>query len=214
VVFFPGLGAFAGRSPGANFQPQDFVPKSGRAFVMPVYKGSFERWDPFLTLQGDEYFRMFRAHLFQWRQDLGRTLDVLTTRPDIDASRIAYWGASFGASSGFPLVALEDRLKVAILAPGGFTFRIQPPEVDAINYVSHVTMPVLMIGGRHDYVFPLESSQKPMFERLGTPVDQKRHVVFDAGHGDFPRSELIREVLGWLDRYLGPVRSSTPASTQ
>jgi pimeloyl-ACP methyl ester carboxylesterase len=214
VVFFPGLGAFAGRSPSANFQPQDFVPKSGRAFVMPVYKGSFERWDPFLTLQGDEYLRIYSAHLFQWRQDLGRTLDVLTARPDIDASRIAYWGSSFGASSAFPLVALEDRLKVAILAPGGFTFRIQPPEVDAINYVSHVTIPVLMVGGRHDYVFPLESAQKPMFERLGTPADQKRHVVFDAGHGDFPRSELIREVLGWLDRYLGPVRSSTPASAQ
>ncbi|MND07347.1 hypothetical protein D3C83_292550 [compost metagenome] len=62
-----------------------------------------------------------------------------------------------------------------------------------------------MFGGRHDYIFPLETAQKPMFERLGTPAEHKRHVVFDAGHGNFPRSEVIREVLGWLDRYLGPV---------
>ena len=48
-----------------------------------------------------------------------------------------------------------------------------------------------------------------MFERLGTTPDRKRDVVFEAGHGNFPRSEMIREVLGWLDRYLGPVTSSS-----
>jgi hypothetical protein len=48
---------------------------------------------------------------------------------------------------------------------------------------------------------------------LGTPPAQKRHVVFDSGHVDFPRSELIREVLGWLDKYLGPVHGPS-ASTQ
>jgi hypothetical protein len=66
-------------------------------------------------------------------------------------------------------------------------------------------MPVLMLGGNHDYIFPPETAQKPMFDRLGTPADRKRLVIFDAGHGNFPRSETIREVLGWLDRYLGPV---------
>jgi len=66
---------------------------------------------------------------------------------------------------------------------------------------------VLMIGGQHDYVFPLETSQTPLFDRLGTPSDRKRQIVFDAGHMDFPRSEMIREVLAWLDRYLGPVNA-------
>jgi hypothetical protein len=36
-------------------------------------------------------------------------------------------------------------------------------------------------------------------------AEQKRHVIFEAGHTNFPRAEVIREVLGWLDRYLGPV---------
>jgi pimeloyl-ACP methyl ester carboxylesterase len=105
-----------------------------------------------------------------------------------------------------PLLALEDRLKTAILLAPGFTFRPMPPEADAINYVSHVTMPILMIGGRHDYVMPLETTQKPLFERFGTPSDRKKHIVMESGHTDFPRSELIRDVLGWLDRYLGPVQ--------
>jgi pimeloyl-ACP methyl ester carboxylesterase len=86
-----------------------------------------------------------------------------------------------------------------LLAPG-FTYRDLPPEADGINYVSHVTMPVLMVGGRHDYVMPVQSSQVPLFERLGTPSDRKRHVVTESGHTNFPRSQLIREVLDWLDR--------------
>ncbi len=216
VVYFPGVGPFAGRGSSTALQPgqADYIVKSGRALVFPVYKGSFERWDPFVSLQGEEYLRTFRTRMFQWRQDLARILDVLTTRPEIDKARIAYYGSSFGASTAFPLIALEDRIKVAVLGPAGFTYRELPPEADAINYVSRVTMPVLMMGGSHDYIFPPETAQKPMFERLGTPAEHKRHVIFDAGHGNFPRSESIREVLAWLDRYLGPVPSSTPASNQ
>jgi hypothetical protein len=33
----------------------------------------------------------------------------------------------------------------------------------------------------------------------------KRHVVFDSGHVP-PPDMVIKEVLDWLDRYLGPVR--------
>ena len=207
VVFFPGVGPFVGRGVSTNYQPvpTDFVTRSGRAIVTPVFKGSFERWDNFLNLQGEAYLSTFRTRMFQWRQDLGRTLDALSERKDIDLSRVAYYGASFGASTAFPLVALEDRIKVAILGPAGFTYREMPPEGDAINYLSRVTVPVLMMGGRHDYIFPLETSQKPMFDRLGTPADRKRHVVYEAGHGNFPRGQVITEVLGWLDRYLGPV---------
>jgi dienelactone hydrolase len=188
----------------------DYIVKSGRAWVVPIYKGYQERWDPFLTLQGEEYLRTFRTRMAQWRQDLGNVLDVLSARPDIDSSRIAYYGASFGGSTAFPLIVLEERIKTAILAPSGFTYRPMPPEGDAINYVSRVKIPILMLGGRHDYIFPLETAQKPMFERLGTPAEHKRHVVFETGHGNFPRSESIREVLAWLDRYLGPV--TTPST--
>ena len=210
VVVFPGVPIGPGSS--ANTQPgpgYDYILKSGRSVVLPIYKGYQERWDPFLSLQGEEYQRTFRTRMAQWRQDLGNVLDVLSAREDIDATKIAYLGLSFGGSTAFPLIALEDRLKTAVLAPAGFTYRLMPPEADALNYVSHVKIPVLMAGGRHDYVFPLETSQKPMFDRLGTPPEHKRHVVFDAGHTNFPRSEIIREVLSWLDTYLGPVK---PAS--
>jgi hypothetical protein len=43
-----------------------------------------------------------------------------------------------------------------------------------------------------------------MFQLLGTPDENKRHVIAEGGH-DVPRQLLIRETLDWLDRYLGPV---------
>ncbi len=55
-----------------------------------------------------------------------------------------------------------------------------------------------------DFFFPPETSQRPMFELLGTPADQKRRLVFPGGHS-VPRTEMIKESLLWLDRYLGPV---------
>jgi hypothetical protein len=51
---------------------------------------------------------------------------------------------------------------------------------------------------------------KPLFERIGTPNDRKRHVVFDAGHMMFPRGPMSQEILTWLSRYLGPVPAPNP----
>jgi hypothetical protein len=62
-----------------------------------------------------------------------------------------------------------------------------------------------MLNGRHDFVFPYATHQVPFFERLGTPPDRKRHVVWDSGHFGFPIGEFLRENLDWLDRHLGPV---------
>jgi fermentation-respiration switch protein FrsA (DUF1100 family) len=68
-----------------------------------------------------------------------------------------------------------------------------------------VKIPVLMLNGRWDFVYPVETTQAPLYRLLGAPADQKRHVLYDGGH-NVPRVELIRESLDWLDRYLGPVK--------
>jgi hypothetical protein len=52
---------------------------------------------------------------------------------------------------------------------------------------------------------PVETSQLPMFRLLGTPKEHKRRVLYKTGH-NIPRTELIKESLDWLDRYLSPVR--------
>ena len=84
----------------------------------------------------------------------------------------------------------------------GLMFQRAQPAADAINYVSRITIPVIMLNGKYDHFFPVESSQIPMYELLGTPPEHKKHYLYESGHF-VPRQELIREVLGWLEKYLG-----------
>jgi hypothetical protein len=54
-----------------------------------------------------------------------------------------------------------------------------------------------------DFYYQVESTQRPFFALLGAPPQAKRHVIFEnAGHVP-PRIVVIREVLQWLDKYLG-----------
>ncbi|MBI3472913.1 MAG: hypothetical protein HY013_16270 [Candidatus Solibacter usitatus] len=81
----------------------------------------------------------------------------------------------------------------------------EPDEIDLLNFAPRVTLPVLMLNGRDDFTFPLQSAQRPLFGALGTPSAGKRHVLFNGGHvASFP-NDALKEALEWLDRYLGPV---------
>jgi serine/threonine protein kinase len=63
---------------------------------------------------------------------------------------------------------------------------------------------LLMINGRYDFVFPLETCQDPLFRALGTPTADKRHMLYDTGH--MPDSlPIMKDTLDWLDHYLGAV---------
>jgi cephalosporin-C deacetylase-like acetyl esterase len=181
----------------------DFIIKSGRAVMFPVYKGMFERWDDFKRFPKDT--SAYRDHVIDWSKDLGRSVDYLETRSDIDHNSLAYEGISWGAAMGSVLPAIEGRLKTLILISPGFSPYRQLPEDDQLNFAPRVKIPTLMLNGRFDYIFPTGTSQEPMFRLLGTPSEHKRRVVYETGH-DIPRNEQIKETLDWLDRYLGLVK--------
>jgi serine/threonine protein kinase/dienelactone hydrolase len=206
VVFFPGATAIQNRARDGSdgLVRFDFIIEQGRAVAFPTYKGTYERGGPPWTYPrrgGSAY----RDWLIQLSRDLGRTIDFLETRSDINANRIAYLGNSWGAAMGSILPALEPRLKACVLVIGGFYTSPCVPEVDQANFAPRINMPVLMVNGRYDFTFPYEASQKPMFDFIGTPADRKRHVVYDAGHG-VPAELYAGEALEWLDKYLGPVK--------
>ncbi len=64
-----------------------------------------------------------------------------------------------------------------------------------------------MIGGRQDFILPLETCQKPLFRLLGASEKDKGLALFDTGHVVWPGPDMIKEILEWLDRYLGPVNT-------
>jgi dienelactone hydrolase len=182
-----------------------FLVKNGRAVLYPVYKGTFERSDPALNaiLMGDESFA-YSEFLVQMVKDLRRSLDYLETRPDIDSGKLAYYGMSWGAGLGAIIPAVEERFGASVLVAGGLG-RPARPEAHPANYVSRVRAPTLMLNGRYDGFYPVETSSQPMFDLLGTSAEDKRMILYDTDHIP-PRAEYIKETLAWLDRYLGPVR--------
>ena len=207
VVAFPGSGAIEMRSSAdLDLGRIDFVQKSGRAVWFPIYKGTYERNDALHT-DYPEATTFYKDHVVMWAKDLARSLDYLETRKDLDTTRTLYYGISWGASLGAILPAVEPRIKANILYVAGISFQRALPEADAINYIGHVRQPTLMLDGELDFWFPAQTSQKPMFNLLGTPPEHKRWKLYPGGHS-VPRTEQIRESLEWMDRYLGPVAAA------
>jgi formylglycine-generating enzyme required for sulfatase activity/cephalosporin-C deacetylase-like acetyl esterase len=209
VVAFPGSNAMFRTSSdmvdGSADSWINIVLKSGRALIYPVYKGTYERNDG-LTSTWPDQTHTYVDYVRKWVMDLRRSVDYLATREDVDTDRLAYLGFSWGGRMGAIIPAVEDRFKASILYSGGLAAGRSRPEVDQINYVTRVEIPVLMLNGRYDSIEPVETAQLPMFRLFGTPDEDKRHVIYEAGHSPLPRNDFAREVVDWLDRYLGPVR--------
>ena len=216
VVAFPGVDVFAGIPTKSDNIPRThtvFVEPiviSGRALLYPIYKGSYERRTPTARTVGaggllDESVA-YRDEIIMDAKDLFRSIDYLETRSDIAPGQVAYLGWSYGALLGPVFLALEERLKVAVLRDGGFSpFRTRP-EIDPLNFISRVKQPVLLLNGRYDPIFLLDRNQRPRLELLGTSEQHQKRVLFESAHARRLSNNEIKEILDWLDLYLGPVK--------
>lgn len=74
------------------------------------------------------------------------------------------------------------RFKTAVFLDGGFLLGEAIPTLDQVNFVPRVHVPVLMVNGRYDFTFSPDRAQTPMFNMLGAPSADKRHVLFDTPH--------------------------------
>ena len=202
VVYFPHSGAqlFHTLEPSQSALI-DFLMKSGRALMFPIYKDTYER----LGNPPDGGTVAERDETIEQADDLRRSVDYLETRNDIDRERLAYFSISWGSEIGPIMTSLEKRFKVAVFAAGGCDPDAVLPEADPMNFAPHVKIPVLLINGRYDFVFPLDTCQEPLFRSLGSPAQDKSHVLYDTGHAP-PLLPMMKDTLNWLDHYLGPVR--------
>ncbi len=204
VVYFPPSSArYLTNAANPSFPFGYFIPKSGRALVYPIYQGTYDRQFEVRGPNDD------RDMTIQFAKDLRRTVDYLETREDIDSGRLAYYGLSWGGYYGPLLTAIEPRFAASVLVSGGL-YRIEegwPPADVPQNFAPRSTVPTLMINGKADFQAPVETNIQPMFDLLGTPAEHKRLALLEGGHVPASPNEVIREVLDWLDRYLGPVEA-------
>jgi dienelactone hydrolase len=184
----------------------EFVVNSGRALVLPVWSGSYERWIPGAVEPGAVRDQE-RELALAWHRDLTGALDYLESRPDIDASKVGFLGFSRGASAQVTVLAVEPRIKAAALISGGISVRGGVhPMLDLVNYAPRIGFPVLMINGRFDHIVPYERSQLRLFALFGTPANRKSHIVYEGGHYTYPPNSVARDASNWFDRYLGAAR--------
>lgn len=201
VLHFPGGDALMLRnSRNAGLLHVEPFLRTGRAVAYPVLKGMFERPAEVSGPLG------LREQVIQQVKDVRRTLDYLSSRDDIDMQRLAFHGLSYGASRSMFALAVEPRFRTAMLVSTGISPTAHlPPEIQQVDYLARVRIPVLFVTGRNDFTFPYETAQKPFFEYLGTPGSDKRHVALEWGHLPPGYTELSRQLIDWSNQRLGSV---------
>jgi len=209
VLFFPsartiGVVSSEDGKALADLKFFDYIVQSGRAVMYPIYQDTYERRLSYSLPGGNQPLQLSS----DWYKDAARSLDYLSTRKDIDSGKFSYLGVSRGSASGVILsTLLQDRLRTAIFLDGGYFLDPAPTGADQADFAPRLRKPVLMVNGRYDFTFGLETAQKPLFAMLGTAPADKRHIVLDTPHDvDEQRPQLMRTVLGWLDEYVGRVR--------
>jgi len=187
--------------------------KAGRAVMAVVPRGAIERewpghsnypapgqWDTVQT----------RAMVILRVTEFRMGLDYLQSRKEIDMSRIAHIGFSWGATErALILTAVEPRIQSSIFVGGGIWPRRSLPEVTAVNFVPRIRGPVLVLTGRYDETTPYEPNARALFQLVKAP---KQLELTESGH--LPPLELRNPIINsFLDRTLGSVKPSQGTNT-
>jgi pimeloyl-ACP methyl ester carboxylesterase len=108
------------------------------------------------------------------------------------------------------MIATENRFKTGLLLLGGICGCQRHPASDPANFAPRVTIPILQINGKDDWLYPYETAQRPLFDLLGTPRTRKKHIILPGEHSVLGehRERYYQEIINWLDRNLGRVGPS------
>ena len=202
----------------------------GYVAIIPDFKGFEERRDPDLEGARFEHYLASRAWVegqtLQRRHlwDLIRTLDYLTTRPEVDPTRIGCLGHSLGGQEAFMLLATDERVRAGVVncgvgtvrsffdhkvihnlswyLPGFLDFGDTPALLDLI-----APRPLFLLAGASDPIFPRDGVEaviaraRERYRGLGTE-GAFESLIFEGGHV-FPAAHRER-AYSWLDRWLRP----------
>jgi len=127
-----------------------------------------------------------------------RSIDYLSSRTDIDTTRIGMLGLSMGGLITFQLTSIDSRIKTAI---AGLTPQIKEPKykpVVSTTFASHVACSsYLMFMGNKDNWYTMKEARQ-LYDLI--PITQKEFVEYDTGHE--PPAEYVEKVTNWFVKYL------------
>ncbi len=206
IDFVPASDVEKGRRPLLDAMKRHMTPivRSGRAVFSIMLPGYLGRPAPVavdtVNRASEEYAELIEGRV----TDVRRGVDYLTTRADIDTTRIGFYGPSAGGSLGLIVCALEHRYRSVVFTGVGFFPEEENnnPKTLQTHFAPHIAMPKLMFNGRWDDTVPFTTNAQPLFDLFRQP---KRLMVYDGGH--VPSPEIYIPVLNhWFDETLGPVQ--------
>ena len=133
------------------------------------------------------------------QRDARAALAYARTRPDVDPSRIVYFGESLGAAVAIDLAAEHPPAALVLRSPfssmadiGQYHYPFLPvrwllrDRYPSIDHIGRIGCPVLVIAGSADRVVPLTNSTE-LYE--AAPEPKRLVIIEDADHND--------EALAW-----------------
>ena len=197
-----------------------FFAENGYITIAPVQRG----WNETSGPRGCERMAMdcfligmTPAGLRCW--DASRLIDFLKAQDKVDASQIGVAGLSGGGKIGMYLAAIEDRVKLAMIAGYYCTFRDSIYEIEhcICNCIPHIMewgdmsdvaalfapRPLLVISGTRDSIFPIKATRKAyrkLAETYGV-LGAKSHLEKDFFEG--PHAWSNRKTLTFLSKHFG-----------
>jgi formylglycine-generating enzyme required for sulfatase activity/dienelactone hydrolase len=182
--------------------------RSGRAVFVVVLEGYRERdgrsiWSAPLSSGSTEYVDAYKQHII----DMRRGLDYLMSRDDVDPTRIAFYGTSFGGPF-FILPATESREKrygAVMLLSAGISKWDDNDHILArpIDFAPLIQGPKLLVNGRYDEATPLKTSAKPLYELLTEPKNDME--IYEGAHWPGEKG-AVEPASKFLDETFGAVQ--------
>ncbi len=163
-----------------------------------------------------------REEQIQLMKDLQRAVDVLRARPNVDATRIAYVGFSYGGAMGALFVGIERRIRAAalVVGDGGLVSHFTGPEdfnfmaglscatrvnwframapIEPIRFLPHASpTPLLLQNGHLDTAVPAADA-----DALHKAAPEPRTILwYNAGHG--LNQQALSDRHEWLNGQIG-----------
>ena len=161
------------------------------------------------------------ANQVQLIVDLQRAVDVLLARDDVDRSRLAYVGVSYGGAMGGLFAGVERRLATYVLRVGDgglvahFTSAGDPPTppgvsdaawqawraamepIEPIRFIGRATAPLFFQNGEQDVLVP-PADARAYHAAAGA---NKKITWYPAGHGLNQQANV--DMYDWLNQKVG-----------
>ena len=181
----------------------DLLAREGYCALAIDQYGFGERLIPGKALDffGDMGLYEMRDVTIQHVVDARRAIDYLSTRSEVDATRIALMGESLGGLNICLTAGLESRLAAVVLVVAGPSFSSTDHPFyrlwHTLNFAPHIGAPVLLVNATHDRYYSVES-----VEELYAAIPEPKRLVWHEGEHGIPVEDQEREIMPWLGKLL------------